>query len=270
MLKPMKPSAFSLYTSFSGKEEPMNKPSLYKTPFIVAWTMLVIGLLGAFNLAYIPLLVEDYDGMSGGFALMVIGGFIAVIAIIVFAVYGKLNRDFKRMLAGEALLCYVLPNDVYKAFSVKEAEDIKSNNKMVLIMILFFCVLFGVIFGAFMDTLFIPIFLGIAVFFTGIFFVTTAFRTNKVKKSQALVCLGMGGAYAFGQMHSWSMAGCLPVSAGFYDGVPDHLPCPYIRITYLAAAYPVPQQQTVTLPVPAGLTDRALWAAGVLKNTYGI
>ncbi len=248
----------------------MRKPGLYTTPFTVAWVMLILGLLGAFNLAYVPLFIKDYDGMSGGFAFTVIGGFIAVSAIIVFAVYSKLNKDFKRMLAGDALISYVLPTDIYTAFSRKEAEDIKSSNKLVLLLILFFCVLFGVIFGIAIDPLFILICLGIAAFFTVIYFVTTAFRTNKVKKSQAFICLGIGGAYAFGQLHSWSMAGCRLVSAGFFDGAPEKLPCSYFRIEYLAAAYPAPRRQTVTLPVLPRMTEQAVWAVGEIKNAYGI
>jgi hypothetical protein len=248
----------------------MNKAKLYTTPFVVAWVMLIIGLLGAFNLAYLPLLIEDYDGMSGGFAFMVIGGFIAIVAIIVFAVYGKLNSDFKKMLAGDVLLSYVLPYDIYRCYSQKEAEDIKGNNKIALFMILGFCVLFGAIFGFAIDPLFFIIFLGIAVFFTLVFFLTTAFRTNKVKKSQALVCLSIGGAFAFGQMHSWSMTGCWPTAAGFFDGAPLNLPCPYIQVTYMAAAYPVPQQQSVTIPVPAYLAEQAAWAVNTIKSTYGL
>jgi hypothetical protein len=161
----------------------MKKPRLYTTPFVVAWIMLIIGLLGAFNLAYLPLIISDYDGMSGGFAIAFVGGFIAIMGIVVFGVYGKLNRDFARMLAGDTLLTYVMPADIYAFFSRKQAEDIKQNNKMVLIMILGFCVLFGVIFGLAVDTLFIIIFLCIAVFFTIVYFLATAVRTKKVKKS---------------------------------------------------------------------------------------
>lgn len=248
----------------------MKKPSLYTTPFIVAAVMLVIGLLGAFNLAYMPLFIDDYDGMDGGFAFMVIGGFIAIIGIIVFAVYGKLNGDFKRMLAGDTLLSYVMPPDIYSAFSAKEAEDIKTNNKIVLFMILGFCVLFGVILGILVDTLFIIICLCIAVFFTIVFFIATAFRTGKVKKSQSLVFLNMGGAYIFGQMHSWSMAGSWPVFVDFFDGAPNNLPCPYIQLSYMAPNYPVPQQHTATIPVPIPLAGQAQWAVGVIKQAYRI
>lgn len=248
----------------------MNKPKLYTTPFIVAWIMLIIGLLGAFNVAYMPLFIEDYDGMDAGFAFMVIGGFIAIIAIIVFAVYGRLNSDFKKMLAGDTLLSYLLPYEVYDAYSRKEAEDIKSNNKAILFMILGFCVLFGVILGVTVDTLFIFICLGMAVFFTLIFLITTAFRTKKVKKSQALVCLSMGGAYAFGQMHSWSMTGCRIIFAGFFDGAPNGLPCPYIQISYMAPNYPVPQQQTVTIPILPQMADQAIWAINTIRSAYGL
>lgn len=248
----------------------MHKPKLYTTPFIVAWVMLVIGLLGAFNLAYMPLIIEDYDGMDGGFAFMVIGAFIAMIAVIVFATYGKLNKDFNKMLAGDTLLSFVMPFNIYSFFSQKEAEDIKGNNKIVLFMILGFCVLFGVILGLAVDPLYILICLGIAVFFTIVFFITTAFRTNKVKKSQALVCLNMGGAYVLGQMHSWSMTGTWPVSVSFIDGVQEQLPCPCVQVTYMAPNYPVPQQYTVTIPVLPELVNQALWAVGAIKNAYRI
>lgn len=248
----------------------MNKPKLYTTPFIVVWIMLVVGLLGAFNLAYIPLFIEDYDGMDGGFAFMVIGIFIVIISVIVFATYGKLNSDFKKMLAGDTLLSFVMPFDIYRFFSQKETEDIKGNNKIVLFMILGFCVLFGAILGIVVDPLFILICLGIAVFFTIIFFITTSFRTNKVKKSQSLVCLNMGGAYVLGQIHSWSMSGTWPLSVSFFDGVHERLPCPCIQVTYMAPNYPVPQQHTVTIPVLPQIADQACWAVNAIRSAYHI
>lgn len=248
----------------------MKKSKLYSTPFTVAWVMLIVGLLAVFNLAYVPLFIDEYDGMDGGFAFTVIGGLIVITAVIIFIMYGKLNSDFKKMLAGDTLLSYVMPKDIYNFFSQKEAEDIKGNNKIVLFMIIGFCVLFGAIFGIAIDPLFILICLGIAVFFTIVFFVTTAFRTNKVKKSRALVCLNIGGAYVMGEMHSWHMAGTWPVNINFFDGVQQHLPCPVIQITYTAVSYPVPRQHTLTIPVLHQHTEQALWAVGAIKSTYGI
>lgn len=248
----------------------MNKPKLYSTPFTVAWVMLIIGILASFNLAYLPLIFDGYDGEGGGFAFTIIGILLIIVAICIFGVYGKLNGDFKKMLSGDVLLSYVMPFEIYKFFSHKEAEDIKGNNKIVLFMILGFCVLFGAIFGIAVDPLFIIICLGIAVFFTIIFFVTTAFRTNKVKKAQALVCLNMGGAFVLGEMHSWSMTGTWPVSINFFDGVQEQLPCPVIQITYTAVSVPVPQQRTATIPVLPELVNQALWAVGAIKNAYRI
>jgi hypothetical protein len=248
----------------------MKKPRLYTTPFVVAWIMLIIGLLGAFNLAYLPLIISDYDGMSGGFAIAFVGGFIAIMGIVVFGVYGKLNRDFARMLAGDTLLTYVMPADIYAFFSRKQAEDIKQNNKMVLIMILGFCVLFGVIFGLAVDTLFIIIFLCIAVFFTIVYFLATAVRTKKVKKSQALVCLSGGGAYIFGEMHSWSIPGTWLNAVSYTDAAAAGLPCPAIQIAYTAMSGIVPQQREVTIPVLPQLVNQGFWAANTLKGMYRI
>ena len=248
----------------------MKKPTLYTTPFAVAWVMLVIGLLGAFNLAYVPLFVSDYDGMSGGFALTVIGGFVAIAAIVVFAMYGKLNGDFRRMLVGDALLSYVLPGDIYAFFSRKQAEDIRSSNKAVLVTILIFCVVFGIVLGLAIDTLFIVICLGIAVFFTAVYFLATALRTKKVRRSQALVCLSGGGAYIFGEMHSWSVPGTWLNAVSFTDAAASGLPCPAILITYTMMSGLIPQERSVTIPVLPQLRDRGLWAVGALKGMYRV
>ena len=248
----------------------MKKPTLYTTPFVVAWIMLIIGLLGAFNLAYVPLLIPDYDGFDGGFAFTLIGGFIVVIAIIVFALYGKLNGDFRKMLAGDTLLSYVMPTDIYAFFSRKQAEDIKQNNKAVLLTILGFCVLFGVVLGLAVDLLFMLICLCVAVFFTIVYFVATAARTNKVKKSQALVCLSGGGAYIFGEMHSWSMAGSWLTSVSFKDAGAAGLPCPIIQIAYTAMSGAVPQPRAVTIPVLSQHAGQGQWAADTLKAMYRV
>ena len=248
----------------------MNKPKLYTTPFIVAWIMLIVGLLGAFNLAYIPFFIDGYDGMGGGFAFAVIGIFIAITALIIFGVYGKLNADFRKMLAGDTLLSYDMPYELYMFFTQKAADDIKSNNKAVLFTILGFCVLIGIIFGLAIDTLYIFICLGIAVFFTIVYFIATASRTNNVKKSQTLVFLSAGGTYIFGEMNSWSMAGSWLSSVEFADGAQLGLPCPVILITYTALSGTIPQQHTVTIPVLPPLVNQALWAVNTIKSLYRV
>jgi hypothetical protein len=87
----------------------MKKPKLYKTPVIIAWCVLAVGLLCAFNLLWLPQLIHDFDGMAGGYALLLVGLFLVITAVVIFYYYGRLNRDFLKMLAGAALLTYVLP-----------------------------------------------------------------------------------------------------------------------------------------------------------------
>ena len=248
----------------------MNNPKLFKTPIAVASVLLVIGLLCVTNLLYMPFFIPDYSGMDYGFALVFLGLFIIITAIVIFYYYGRLNRNFQNMLDGSALLYFVLSKDLYLLFRDKEAKDIKAGNKAVLFIIYVFCIIFGIIFALTIDVMFLLICLGIAVFFTIVYFLVTAFRTQKVKRSQALVCLNEGGVYLFGQMHAWSLPGSHPVSISFDAAENTGLPCRCILITYSALAYPVPRSETVTVPVPPEYYERAVRAVDAFKNAYGI
>lgn len=248
----------------------MRQPPLYTIPIIVAFILLIAGLAGAISLIYLPPLVAGFDGMSGGYAVTVIGFFLIIIAVVILFLYGRLNRDFKKMLEGDTLVFNVLSYDAYQAFSKKETEDFKSSNKFTLLVVLGFCILFGAIFSIAIDPVFILICLGIAAFTVIIYLVTTAFRSRKLKRAQALVCLNTGGAFAFGQMHSWSLPGCRLVEAEFYDGMSDDLPCPYIQIIYTSAAYPGPRRTIVTIPVELNMSEKASQAVAIMKTLYNV
>lgn len=248
----------------------MKKPKLYKTPIIVARVLLFVGLMGVFNLSYLPMLIDDFNGMHGGFALASLGIFLVIAALIIFFFYGKLNAQFGNMMAGTVLLSYVLPSDIYAFFNTEETTDIRKGNIAALFIIFGFCILFGVILSLLIDPLFIIIFAAIAIFFTIVYFVTTAFRINKVQRSEAIVCLSTGGAYIFSQLHSWSTAGAHPVSVDFDDGSREGLPCPVIRVTYATLTYPAPRQNKVTLPIPPHLAEQARRAVGHMKTALKI
>ncbi len=248
----------------------MRNPKLYKTPIIVAWIFFGVGLLSVLNMTWIPLLVKDFDGMDGGFALILLGILLVITAFVIFYYFGRLNREFTKMLSGQSLLSFVMPDDHYRLFCNKQADDIKTGNKGILFTIYAFSILFGVIFTLLIDPLFIAISVGIAVFFTIVYFVTTGYRTKKVKRSEALICLNDGGVYLFGNMHSWSVPGARLLSVEFSDGNNEHLPCPVLSLTYMAIAYPVPRHETVSIPIPKPFIGQAERAVAFLKNKYSL
>ncbi len=245
----------------------MKKPMLHKTPILVAWILLILGILSTLNLMYLPLLIREFDGMDGGFALIAGGIFLLIFSGSIFYYYGRLNKQFQKMFCGQALLAFVLPRSLYSSYSNKQAEEIKAGNTAVLFTIFAFCLLFGVIFALTIDPLFLLICLCIAVFFTAVYFIVTAYRTKKVKRSQALVLLSEGGIYAYGQHHSWSVPGA-KLSAVTIDTGPT-LPCPCIRITYAAVTYPALRTETVTVPVPASLLEKAAQAVESIRKANG-
>jgi prepilin signal peptidase PulO-like enzyme (type II secretory pathway) len=251
----------------------MKKISLYSKPLTVSWALLIIGLLATCNLAYIPLIFKDYNGMGGGFAVAAIGVVLIIVAISMFVVYGKLDREFKRMFNGDILLNFLLPTEIYQQYMVKEVKNIKSSNRIVLFTIIAFSVVFAVIFTIIsQSTLFIIIFLSIDIFFVLVYFISTAARTGKVKKSKAVIYLSINAAYVFGQMHCWNMVGSNFISAEFADKTDNeyNLPCGYIEINYSAVAYPVPQIYTAVIPVPAEYVSQAIYSVNVLKSIYKI
>ena len=248
----------------------MNTPKLYKMPIAVAAVLLVIGILSVTNLIYLPWFISDFNGMDYGFALVFLGVFLIIVSGVIFYYFGRFNRNFQNMLEGKTLLSYVLPKELYRFFRDQESENIKASNKAVLFVIYGFSVIFGIIFSLTIDVLFLAIMLGIDVFFTLVYFSVTAYRTRKVKRSEALVCMNEGCVYLFGQMHSWSLPGSHPVFIELENKQAEGLPCPCIILKYTALAYPAPRSETVAIPVPVGYETQAARTVETIKNLYNL
>ena len=251
----------------------MKKLRLYTIPFAVSGIFFILGLAAVCNLLYLPLVIDEFDGMGGGYALILIGGVFLITSFVIFFIYHKLERNFRNMMRGGALLQYRLPADMYRRFSASTAAGIKSGNLSTLILIIAFSVLFAIIFTAISKSaVFLLIFLGIDVFAAGAYILVTAFRTRKVRRSQALVLLSSGGSYVFGQMHAWNVMGGKLLDAGYADIARQDGPGTdgVILLSYFAPAYPAPRTEEVVLPVPPVYTEAARRAVEALRQANGL
>lgn len=230
----------------------MQRVSLYKKPFITAFVFLILGLFMFFG----GITLADSTKDSDFYALMVFGVLFFIVAIVVFAVYGGLEKKFQNVIKNGMLLNYTLEDDVYKNLVGVQAQDIKSNNKVLLFIMLFFCLLMAVLGPLIVeeDGIIISfIAVGLGVFLTVAYLMITHFRVNKLKKGSKQVVLSKSGAYVCGQFHCFNAYGTRIVGAEYIKNANIG----YIKIDYQALTLPAPTPYSVFIPLKSEMETMA-------------
>ncbi|MHB1152413.1 MAG: hypothetical protein ACYCWE_03925 [Eubacteriales bacterium] len=241
---------------------------LYKKPFITSVAFLITGFVmtaGGFILA-------DYTGTMDYYA-MAMGGFLVfIIGLIILILYGKLEKQYQNILYNNPLLHFTVDNKYLKHNIDKNIEDLKSQNKAILFVMLFFCVLVAVVLPFFFEDgyLFIFIGLGLGVFLTSAAIIITYYRINKLKNSTNEIILTGDSAYVGGEFHSWNMPGTSLTMINYVppDVKKDRLGL--LEITYHAVSYPAPLKQKINIPVPIDLVYRIPEVIQILQQKYEI
>ncbi len=230
----------------------MASRGLYRKPFIVAGCFLGLGIgmmavggvLGNSNMDF--------------FAMALFGLLFVITGIVTFAMYGAMDRRWRRLMGGEPLLRYTLDNEKTQKAKEKNVRELRGQNKALLTVMLFFCVLFAVVLPFFVEEklIMVLICLGLGAFLTLSAWLITAYRVRKLKRGGSEVILSRGGAYLNGEFHSWDMPGTSISSIGYQPPGRGKGALGELRIEYAAEGGPVPQSQTIILLVPAELDAR--------------
>ena len=225
----------------------------------------VIGTVAGFNLG-------GSTGNDGFFALMALGLVLVVSGLATVGVYAAMERGVSRALKDSApLLRFTIAAKDYAAYAVAQAEEIRSTNKMSLVIALIFCGLMAVG-GPFLvkenGIIYTFTGIGLALFLVFVSWLATKYRVNQLKNADKEVVLTSRSAYIGGQFHMWK----LPLSflsearyfgAGEYEGSPLAV----IRITYNAFTGTIVTPYTILIPVPAGMEEKAKAAVEALQSS---
>jgi hypothetical protein len=238
--------------------------TLYKKPFITASLFLFLGVASIFT----GIIFENLTGEMNYFALVAFGVFFIIISLVVFAVYGAMEKKFKSVINNGKILDFTLNDEQFKNIAVKTGEEIKNTNKGLLIIMLAFCIVFGLFCLIFMEDGFIlfAIFIVLGLFLTLMALIITKYRTNKAMKGSKRVILSTDAAYVGGEFHTWSMPGTAITSVIYIPRDGFEVKMGYLEIKYGAITIPGPSEYTFIIPIPFEIEFRAQEIVSILKQ----
>ncbi len=234
--------------------------------------ILIVGIF----VMFLPPIIE-LDGFDGGFALSILGGFIAMVAIIAMVIYLKLANILDRITKKENVMAHweYTPEE-WKFYTEREHEEDATGRRNLFFMIAVIAVIVGLIFGIFVwieergnPLITVGIVLGI-IAITGL----TAWLSGLAnyqnnKRNLGEVYIALDGAYLNRQVHVWKGIGNQLEEIAFEE---DERNQPRIRIEYSSPGRGSRNFYTARVPVPPGQEDLAqrivadITAAHLLKE----
>lgn len=215
----------------------------------ISRTALIIAVLSLLCAVLSPSLVE---GMSGGFALFFLFGFISLAFFITAFVYRSLGKEQEHLLRGEILVRWNYADDFWKKYAEAEYRRDKASKKTLFLIIAGWAILFGVLFPLFdrESGIFVTYALGVLIAIIGIVAYLSAFIPYRRNLSQrGEVVISRTGVYLSDQLHSWNVAGMALEGVEFVDTEEPHC----IEFVYSGAA----MEYSVRVPVPEGEDGKA-------------
>jgi len=236
---------------------------LYRKPFITAGVMAALG----FAMIVATAFAVRASGSMNLYAFYVFGFLFILAGAITAIIYGLYEKKFRDTLKNP-LLWFRYSPQAGAQVAEKNIAEIKSANKMALLLILFFCALMfvgGFFFGE-DGRLFSLISLGIAAFMSLAYLIITSYRVRKLKKGSLLMVLSTEGAYVAGEFHCWNTPASHLNRISFEQtGTPE--PGYQIVLSYLAATYPGPSEYHVVVPVPPEYCEAAKSAVAAIARS---
>jgi len=220
----------------------------YLKPKLFALVLLVISLIMIFGGFFME--SETYD--MNYFGIAFIGIFVLIMALVTFFVYNSLQRKLNALLDATPLLAFDLTEAQAQQAIEENNAVLKSYNFRIWLTIVGFCALFALTGPLFADDwgLWALICLGIAVFFTFVYYIATAARVNRFKKADHHVILNEKGVYFMGQYYTFGMPGVW-LSQAEYDPQKGLL-----TLMVTAATTAGPSDSTVVIPIPDQYKDK--------------
>ncbi len=193
------------------------------------------------------------DGFDGGFALAVGSGFLCMIAIVTALVYASLARAQDKLMRSDQLLAHWTYSDAeQKIFAAEETVRDTNDKKMIFGMVAFFALLAGLGFwildpenGIFV----LYVMLGLIALIGVVAFLTATANSRRLHKPAAAAWISRSGAYANGQMHSWTLVGGALLQANYVETEQY----PMLKLEYLGGN----TEYTARIPVPDGKAEEA-------------
>ncbi len=246
----------------------------YKNRLIFA-VVLLLCALGMIGCGWY--LVASGPG-DGGFALVFIGLFVAVMAVLLAGGFLIQERHFQKAMQ-EPLLAYRLDPDLLQNTIETTAAGIRAQAKRTLILLLIIVWIIcgaGVVVclfleeGAVLMILIILICLALAVFMLFLFPAATSYRVWQLEKGGAEVVISRGGALVLGQFHAWRAMGSGLLAVNYQPAHPASGSPGQLDLVYSGSGQDDGFTTEVHVMVPPEYDEDAIEAAVQLKQAAGL
>lgn len=204
------------------------------------------------------------EGMDGGFAIIVISGFLAICGLVVIVVYRKRAIELNRLIKLDKHIAqWELTQEEWQRFVEIDFKEDKASSKGTFILISVISLIVGILLSIISkDILFLYICLGIIAMIAVPAFTFSRFRHKRKRSAPPLVMISATSVLVGRTYHNWNMLGASldKVSADENSNPPLlRLVMSYLTRTGL-------EHYEIRVPVPEQKWSEALRIAAQLKE----
>ena len=227
----------------------MFRACYHRRPFLVATLLLLTGI----GLVASGVLLEAATQSMNYYAMIAFGVLFVIGGTVTFAMYGKMEKEYREIAEGEGLLRYTQEGDALRENVERQVADLKATNRGLLLVMLFFCVLFGATLPFVLEggQIMAYICAGLAAFLFLTERIITGFRVKKLRKGTGEFILTRNGAVAGGIFHCWNLPGAALTGAEYRPETGAQ--AGILELEYTEYGFAGPQSQKVFLPIPERL-----------------
>lgn len=233
----------------------VNKPrKVLRNSIILALLMIAAAVISGYSL----------DGMRGGYALIVIFGFIALTFIIVAFIYYPRAREFDRLVNDMSPLAHwTFSEEEWKLFTEEDLrESVDANKASLKMLIIISAIICGILAIVYKDSFFIYILAGIIIFYGVIAMTVPHIRKKSLLKGNRDVIIGKDSIIVGNSFQTWKFLGAK--LRGVVVSNESNIPLLLIRVDFPTRhGY---QESVIRSPIPFGKLKDAEQIASELEK----
>ena len=211
-----------------------------------AWIVAQVFFLACF----IPSL-GGWNMMNGGYAMIMLSGFVCMAAVITALMFRSRGKQAKALLSGtgEFVAEWSIPAELWREIIQRQFEEEKAAKKVLLRIVWFFCITIGIGFIVYDPEagVWVSVVLLLLMIVTGLAAtLAPGIRLRRLSTTETRVRVGRKCVMLGDELHSWSMIGSwlqgvnLETEEGRY----------WLRVRYAFITRAGIQEEQVLLPVP--------------------
>lgn len=204
------------------------------------------------------------DGMNGGYALIVLFGFLAMSSLVTALVYLPRAREFDKLVSQlHPLAHWTYSNEEWNAFIKEDLKEMIEVNKATLRLVIIISLVVGaILLLLYRDNLFILIIGGIILMLSLVAFLAPRIRSRILRKGIHESLIGETSAYVGGTFQTWTQLGAHLVGTDIYE----EAEIPVLHIIFEFPTLQASQQEIIRIPVPAGKIEEARKITEILRK----